>query len=155
DKEQVRLSTVRDRFFGAIPRFAGELEAAVAAEGLTNGVPTAVRRRYRGIGIGVIVVGGIGLVLSLIFLGWLTLAVVLPFITTIVFGVVLVLISPAMAARTRAGALEAARWRAFRNYLGRLPTQGGPEASLVASRYLPYAVALGLNREWVDRLASV
>lgn len=155
DESTIRLSAVRGRFFPAIPRFAQQLENAVAAEGLTNGAPSAVRGRYRGLGITIIVISVVAGILSLIFVGWLTPLVVLPFITIGVLGFGLTLLSRSMPARTRAGALEAARWRAFRNYLARLPQETPAEAPLAASRYLPYAIALGLNRQWVDRLASV
>src|SRR5262249_14197652 len=132
-----------------------ELEAAVAGEGLTNGPPGEVRRRYHRIALTVVVVAVLGGIASLIFFGWLTFAVVLPFITLAVLGIVLMLLAQAMPARTRTGPLEPARWRAFRNSLARLPQESRPEAAAAAGRYLPYAVAFGLNRGWIERLASV
>src|SRR5262249_11120649 len=117
----IRLSAVRDRFFPAIPRFPAALETAAAPQGLLERARGEVRRRSHGIGVAVIVVALLGGIASLIFLGWVTLAVVLPFITLAVLGLVLMWMAQAMPARTRAGALEAARWRAFRNYLARLP----------------------------------
>ena len=47
-------------------QFAQQLENAVASEGLTNGVPSKVRRRYQGIGVGIIVISIVGAIIVLI-----------------------------------------------------------------------------------------
>ncbi len=161
----VRLSRIRGRLFPAIPQFALQLERAVAEAGLTNGVASDVRRHWRGVGVGLLVLSIIGAVVAAILFGWLTGAVVLPFITLGLFGVALMWLAPKLVSRTAAGALEARRWLAFRRYLERLPrAEPGPaperdevrqRMARTAAQYLPYAIAFGLNKSWVQRLTSI
>ena len=64
-----------------------------------------------------------------------------------------------MPQRTAHGALEAARWRAYARHLRRVgptawqSTNGHDDEQI--ERLLPYAVALGAEREWVTKLESV
>jgi hypothetical protein len=60
------------------------------------------------------------------------------------------IVGGAMPAKTRKGAEEAAKWRAFYEYLRNLDSYGGVEGA--AERfddYLPYAVAFGIDKEWI------
>src|SRR6185295_1434583 len=61
-----------------------------------------------------------------------------------------------MPAKTRKGAEEAAKWRAFYEYLQNLEKYSDvEEASKHFDDFLPYAVAFGLDRAWVRRFAQV
>jgi hypothetical protein len=67
--------------------------------------------------------------------------------------------SRSMPRKTRQGAEAAARWHAFRRYLAsiqRFDQLGAPgPAAEIFDRYLPYAVAFGLDRSWVAAFAAV
>ena len=67
-------------------------------------------------------------------------------------GVTLVLASRSFPRRTRHGAIEASRWKAFGSHLEncRLDTQGLE----LRDRYLPYAIALGVDRSWLSKFSS-
>jgi uncharacterized membrane protein YgcG len=65
-----------------------------------------------------------------------------------------VMVGSAMPRRTAQGALEAARWRAFRRYLKRISHAESTE-SLPHAHYLAYAVALGVDQSFVWHMESV
>jgi hypothetical protein len=69
-------------------------------------------------------------------------------------GVVLALIAGRMPRRTREGALEAGKWRAFRTYLAE-SAHAQPRGSAPPAHYLPYAVAFGIDTAFVRHLEQV
>ena len=61
-----------------------------------------------------------------------------------------------MPRKTPAGAEAAAKWRAFRNYLDSIERyEKLDEAQGIFDRYLPYAIAFGLESSWVDKFSRV
>jgi hypothetical protein len=61
-----------------------------------------------------------------------------------------------MPRKTQAGAEAAAKWLAFRRYLAEIERYDNVEsAKSIFNSYLPYAVAFGLERSWVNKFASV
>jgi hypothetical protein len=144
---EVLLSGVRPRFASAVPVLADRLYAAVAEAGLFVDNPLVARRRYARLGwLGV----GVGLALgalTAVLFGWLIPAVWLPGAVLAVLGGVLVRMSRGLAPRTPVGALEAQRWRAFRDHL-----RQEPPASGLTDGHLAYAVAFGIDREFLRRL---
>ena len=61
----------------------------------------------------------------------------------------------AMPAKTRKGAEEAAKWKAFYEYLSNLDKYGNvDEAAQRFAEYLPYAVAFGIDKSWVRRFSQ-
>ena len=61
-----------------------------------------------------------------------------------------------MPRKTPAGAEAAAKWRAFRNYLASIERyEKLDEAQGIFDRYLPYAIAFGLESSWVDKFSRV
>ena len=60
-----------------------------------------------------------------------------------------------MPRKTVAGAESAAKWRAFKSYLADLDQQKiGDNAAGIFEKYLPYAVAFGLERTWVTPVCA-
>ena len=78
-----------------------------------------------------------------VLLGWAVPSVWLPGAALVVLGLGLVWLARAMPRRTPRGALEAARWRAFRAHLASEPR---------SQEHLAYAVALGIDREFLRQL---
>lgn len=69
-------------------------------------------------------------------------------------AVAIYLLSGALPRKTAAGAEAAARWRAFRRYLERIERYEEVDAATAMfDRYLPYAVAFGLEASWVETFA--
>ena len=152
--DQVRLSQARGTFAAAIPGIQAALHKEVAQEGLFVENPDLVRSRYRQGGILIAVVGVIG---AIFVGGWLapyTDLGWLPFAGLLLLGGVLLWSAPHMPQRTRAGALAAQRWAAFRRHLTGLTTGADAAGGDEFQRYLPYAVAFGLDRAWMERFAA-
>ena len=68
-----------------------------------------------------------------------------PGVVVVVLGVLVVWLSRKVPRRTARGALEAARWRAFRTHLLQ-------ESHTLEDAHLAYAVALGADREYLRQL---
>ena len=152
----VRLSDLKDRFVASIPLFQDQLHAEVARAGLFLDDPERARRRYRSIGTGLLALGLLGGAIALFFLTTYVDLAPLPFVVLAILGGAARWLSAHMPRRTREGALEAARWRAF----GRFLREEHDRARLEAERahlepWLPYAVALGVDQTWIRNLAAV
>jgi hypothetical protein len=69
---------------------------------------------------------------------------------------VLIRMGGSMPRKTRAGAEAAAKWNAFRRYLSSIERyEQVSEARGIFDRYLPYAVAFGLDQSWIRKFALV
>lgn len=89
-----------------------------------------------------------GIIGSMLYSPWL----LLPAGMVTVLSLVLRLTARALPKRTEKGAEEAAKWRAFERYLKDLEKYDTIEtARQNVNRYLPYAIAFGLERFWVTR----
>ena len=88
--------------------------------------------------------------------GQLTGWVVFPLLIGLVFMMLADRLSRAMPAKTLAGAESAAKWRAFRAYLDDIDNRLDlAESKAIFDKYLPYAVAFGLEQSWVTKFAHV
>ena len=88
--------------------------------------------------------------------GQLTGWVVFPLLIGLVFMLLADRLSRAMPAKTLAGAESAAKWRAFRAYLDDIDNRLDlAESKAIFDKYLPYAVAFGLEQSWVTKFAHV
>ena len=150
-EQEVLLSDVRDRFSSMIPAIQDALHRAVAEAGFFVADPEATRARYRQVGWGLLGAGMLLAVVGGLTLGWAIGIAWLPGVALAAIGFILSRIARAMPRRTPAGALEAARWRAFRAHLAQ------PDAPERGSRPedLAYAVAFGIDRTFLRRLESV
>ncbi|MCC6703875.1 MAG: DUF2207 domain-containing protein [Thermomicrobiales bacterium] len=78
----------------------------------------------------------------------------LPFLILGLLGLVLRWQSRYMPRRTEAGADAAAKWRAFRTYLTDIQKyEKLEESAAVFDKYLPYAIAFGIEKSWVEKFA--
>jgi uncharacterized membrane protein YgcG len=145
---EVLLSSVRGRFMARIPMIQDALHRAVAAEGLFVRDPDAVRKRYRQLGWVLVGVGVVAAVVATFALGWAIGIAWLPGVALAIVGFGCVWLARAMPRRTPAGAVEAARWRAFKAHLTSAESTQHPEL-------LPYAIAFGVDRAFLHRLESV
>jgi hypothetical protein len=111
--------------------------------------PEATRSRWQGIAAVVTSLSILGGILgSMLYSPWL----ILPAGIVTVLSIALRLMARALPKRTEKGAEEAAKWRAFERYLKNLETYDTVEtAQQNFNRYLPYAIAFGLEKSWVSR----
>jgi uncharacterized membrane protein YgcG len=150
------LSSLQESFYREIPDVQKGLYSEVVQLGYFPESPNAMRNRHtlRAVLalIGTFVVGFFGLVL---------LFEDVPLII-LLFGVLLglcvagIVLSRAMARKTTEGATAAARWLGFKRYLQEIERYTDlPNAREQFERYLPYAIAFGLERQWVDTFSRL
>ena len=89
-----------------------------------------------------------GILGSMLFSAW----IVLPALTITVLSIALRLTARVLPQKTRAGAEATAKWRAFERYLRDLERYDSLDtAKENFERFLPYAIAFGIEKEWVAR----
>lgn len=151
-----KLSSLKEKFYRAIPELQKELYEEVVREEFFQRSPESTRRLYTFLGVA-------GVIFSAI-VGFLTLVVVAPFAGAAIciplgLGIVsvgLLIFARVMPRKTTKGAEEAARWRAFKRYLENIEDYTDLEqAKDIFDRYLPYAIAFGLEKSWVEKFAAV
>ena len=150
------LNAMRNTFYSVIPQLQGDLYDELVTEGLFATNPSNTRNTWAAIG-GLLLIGAV--VAGFVLLGVLenisAALLCLPLAIGLV-GFVALSIGQAMPAKTYKGAEEAAKWRAFEEYLRNLEKyQGLEEATAHFDDYLPYAVAFGLDRSWIQRFKQV
>ncbi|MGC4106543.1 MAG: DUF2207 domain-containing protein [Thermomicrobiales bacterium] len=92
------------------------------------------------------------LVLSDAFSGW----VVFPIAVGIILTIAASSLAKAMPRKTLAGAESAAKWRAFKKYLSDIEKyEKIEESKAIFQKYLPFAIAFGLEQSWVNKFAIV
>ena len=155
-RSERRLSDLKEKFYRAIPGIRRAMYAEVVQAGYFPRSPEATRGRYRVLGGLVLVLGILAAVVVGNVLRRYTDAALCPGLAIVGTGVALLVASGAMPRRTGKGAEEAARWRAFRRYLADIERYTNLSAAKeIFDRYLPYAIAFGLDREWVRKFAEV
>jgi len=153
---EVRLSNIKERFAAR----QGEVKEALYEELVSHGYfhrnPQTVRRIYRGLGLAMLLGSIFGGFFIFAAVGTFAPLVIVPLIAVAILGVIMIAVGGAMPRKTEAGAEAAAKWLAFRRYLDEIERYDNVEnAKAIFNRYLPYAVAFGLERSWVNKFASV
>jgi uncharacterized protein (TIGR04222 family) len=153
--QTAKLSEVKSRFTEATPRIKELLYQELASRGYFPRSPEATRKSWRRFGtiglVGILVLGCVaGIAGDLPGFYWFLVGAIA------VLAVALLLVSGRMPRKTPAGAEAAAKWRAFRRYLDDIDKyEKVAEAKQIFEKYLPYAVAFGLDESWVAKFASV
>ncbi|MDP9363640.1 MAG: DUF2207 domain-containing protein [Chloroflexota bacterium] len=153
--ETVRLWEVSSRFAAAGPELRRLLYAELVERGYFAASPEETRQTWRDRALKaflVLVIGGgaAGAVFAR-DLGWYWF----PITVGALLAVAVYLVSGALPRKSAAGVEAAARWQAFRRYLEEIERyEKVDEATERFERYLPYAVAFGLERSWVEAFAQ-
>ena len=78
-----------------------------------------------------------------------------PLVVAALFAAALIFLSRTLPQKTAAGAEAAAHWNAFKRYLSDIDKYDRVnESKQIFDKYLPYAVAFGLEDSWVNRFAA-
>ena len=134
----------------------GTLKAALYQEvvdrGFFNQSPEQTRGRWRGIATAITSISILaGILGSFLISPWL----LVPAFAVTALSLILRQMARALPQRTEAGAEAVAKWRAFERYLADLDKYDSVETAKVNfDRYLPYAIAFGLEKVWVARFES-
>ena len=145
---------LRNTFAKDLKATQNELYREVTGRGWFRGNPQSVRSLYKGIGITLMVVG-----FAMVWLGGLSLVNLLPVAGALFLsGLVVMVLSGRMPARTAAGSAVLMQARGFQRYLETAEADQikFEEGQDVFSRYLPYAIIFGVAERWArvfDELA--
>ena len=151
-----KLSDLRNKFYTHLPSIQEKLYAEMVSRSLFTRSPEKVRQLWRSFGVAIIVLA----VILGFFLGpqFPDFALVLTcvFVGMGASGLALAIAGQFMPAKTRKGAESAARWLAFKKYLERIETLTDlGQAGELFERYLPYAIAFGINTSWIHKFAGL
>lgn len=147
--DQVTTKDLKNHFYSHVEPICTQIYQQTTAAGLFSENPKNVRKRWLGYGFLVgVVLGGLTAIMAVTDVpgwGWFLLGAVVSTVIVWVF-------SPFMPQRTSRGAQEQRKWEAFRNYLEDLTRfQDMETARDRFDAYLPYAIALGVERQWARR----
>ncbi len=150
------LDSLRNQFYSALPDIKHGLYQQSVQYGFFRSSPESVRQKFAAAGAGLLILTvGAGIAAS-VLLAQTASAVICPFVAVGIVAVALIIAGQAMPVKTRLGAEHAARWRAFRRYLQEIERHSKlEEATDRFDRFLPYAVAFGLERSWINKFAAV
>lgn len=148
------LNSLRNTFYMTVAQIQSDLYEELVREEFFKTNPNTTRGLWTMVGIGLIVltVFGAAMLLPLIedateFGFCIPVALLIGAAAAFIFGY-------AMPAKTRKGAEEAAKWKAFYEYLSNLDKYADvEEAAARFADYLPYAVAFGIDKQWVRRFS--
>jgi hypothetical protein len=129
------------------------LYAEIVKRGYFTRSPQKTREHYKSIGTGLMVLSVFGFIFirPIFNVG----AAALPFVVLFILGLVMRSLSGGMPRRTEAGAEATAKWNAFKRYLEDIQKyEKLDESADIFEKYLPYAVAFGLDRSWVQKFSQ-
>jgi uncharacterized membrane protein YgcG len=156
-KTEIEMNDLKNKFYTAIPGLQKALYEDMVAEGFFKNSPSKIRTRWTSAAVTTLF-AGIGLLMVMI--GAME-DILIPALMCIPAGIVMsglamLLGASAMPSKTPKGALEAAKWSAFREYMQNLQKYGKvEEAAERFSKYLPYAIAFGFERSWIRRFSQL
>ncbi len=152
-KDEVDSSDLKNEFYQNVEPITKKIYEEVTTLGYFPRNPKSTRTRWSVIGV-LVLVAWIGLSVLLATagvpgFGWLLAGGIISGFTVLGF-------SRFMPQRTSAGAAEQRKWEAFRNYLKDLSRyQDMQTARDTFEKYLPYAIAFGVERSWVRRFEDM
>ncbi len=149
------LASLSNRFYTSIPTIQKALYDEVTKAGYFSRPPDKVRGAYtlRAFLLGIL--AAIPAVVAY-FLALDSFVVVALSIGAAVAFIAFLVVARIMPHKTKKGAVLAAKGRAFRNYLEHLERYSSVEqAKSLFEKYLPYATAFGISKEWMKKFAAV
>ncbi len=152
------LDALKNKFYRYIPDLQTDLYTELVNEGLFRTSPASTRAAWTGTGM---VIAFLSVILFIFFAATDSLENVTVLLLCIpaslgVVGVFTMIVGQFMPRKTEKGAQEAAKWGAFLDYLYQLETYVDVEnVTDQFDKYLPYAVAFGMDRSWVRKFSRI
>lgn len=146
------LAEIRGSFYYRVDDLKNALYREVVARGLFSANPFETRALYYRIGKwGALLIPCLAFATACFTIVFAPM-VFLPLLALEIFFIAVVFLSRVMPQRTTKGATAAAQWNAFRRYLENLEkyTQTQTAQENFAA-YLPYAIAFGLEKTWLEK----
>jgi len=150
------MASLTNTFYTTISQIQNDLYDELVTEGFFTTKPNVTRGLWGAIGV-ILIFGTVALTVILApllegttqFMFCIPIGLFIAAAAAFAFG-------NAMPAKTLKGSEEAAKWKAFYEYLNNLENYGGVETAAERfASYLPYAVAFGIDKEWVRRFTRV
>jgi uncharacterized membrane protein len=150
------LDSLQNNFYQYIPVLQNDLYSQLVTEGFFTTAPNVTRNVWTGIG-GAIIAIPVVIGFAVYYFGSTLSPMIILALAALGFtGVVTFGVASFMPAKTREGAEESAKWRAFYRYIHNLEKYTTvEEAANRFEEYLPYAVAFGLNNQWLRRFSKL
>ena len=148
------LSSLRYKFSQHLPQLRNMLYSELTSAQMFKRSPELVRTSYRVLGFGLMGLTAVtGFAAINVFTGVVTMFC-LP-IALVPTALGMTYMATHMPRKTLFGAEEAAKWTAFKTYLKEIEKYTNlDEATGIFEKYLPYAVAFGLERSWIRKFAQ-
>jgi len=151
-----KLSDLKNSFYKYNDKTKEMIYDEVTKEGYFVTDPNKVRSRWRAAGIGIFVLTGLFACVGVPILSVLTDVSFLFTFGLALFGLGMIILSRYMPRKTQKGADEAAKWKAFLTYLKDINQYTDLEkATELFERYLPYAIAFGLEKGYLSKWEQV
>jgi len=152
--ERRSLDSLTNRFYQDLPEIQKGLYDAVVKLGFFPSRPDRVRSTYTVLAVLV------GLLFACLYFPAAAMGANAAGVAFIVLGAILtvglLVIAHAMPRKTRKGAIEAAKWKAFKRYLETLEKHTSLESAKdIFEKYLPYATAFGISDTWIRKFSRV
>lgn len=155
-RDSIDLDDLKEKFYKYLPEIKKEMYQEVVRAGYYTSSPQSARTRYSILGVGgLVLLGCVGFVVfgALIDISPVALC---PLVAFGLVGIALIVLAQFMPKRTDAGATAFAKWNAFKRYLANIEKYTNvAEAKDQFDKYLPYAIAFGLEHSWVNKFAAV
>ena len=152
----VRMRDLNQRFYSNIPGLQQALYNTSVKQGYFGASPSAVRSQYGCLGGFLLVAAVVGGFFLAVAASDFTATLICPFMAAAVVAIILMWVGRHMPVKTRKGAEAAALSQAFKNYLTNLEKYAKPEqVTEQFDKYLPFAIAFGLERTWINRFSRV
>lgn len=150
-----KLSDLRNKFYTVVPRIQAALYKELVKENLFAINPETTRSKWATLGVFLLIVGIAGFFVAGPLSDYSLLIFAIP-IAIIIAALSVFIAGMAMSSKTAHGALEAARWNAVKEYLKNLEKYSDLEtASAKFDEFLPYAIAFGLDKVWMERFRQL
>jgi uncharacterized membrane protein YgcG len=154
-RDQRELSDLKYKFYSRIGGIKNALYDQLVQDGYYTRSPEQTRGAYSALGVLMVVLTIVGIVIAIVLSSFTSTALCVPValaVTTVFFFV----IAQAMPARTRKGADIKMRVEAFKRYLQNIEKYTDLKtATDLFDKYLPYAIAFGIDRTWINKFSSV
>lgn len=150
------MDSLRNKFYNYIPQLQNDLYKELVKEKLFTTSPQTTRTMWSTVAM---VILGIAVLLGFLLSGETENISVLLLCLPASLGatrIAAIIASQHMPAKTREGALEAAKWNAFRQFMKNVEKyKDMDDVATNFDDYLAYAIAFGIDRSWIQRFSKV
>ncbi|MBI3942661.1 MAG: DUF2207 domain-containing protein [Chloroflexi bacterium] len=155
-KHEVELSDLQNHFYRKIPDIQTQMYNELVRLKYFSVSPQSTRQMYVGLGVAALIASIVFCIGALIAFGGYAGAIVLLLFVGIIISAGLMILGAVMPRKTLEGSQAAAQWRTFKSYLANIDKYMDlKQAQDLFDKYLPYAIAFGLERGFVRKFEAV